>query len=186
MKINNNLYASLLILLLAGCAKSVTGIKQDIVQPIADNHGYLLISVDTNYNLQSINLEGQRRLSLTTKDLQRGTNYILLNVPAGNYRLSKVTFNNMLHFRLTDSYWDFSVGAGRISYVGNFNIKANTYSVWRHGANLVLENRSSDALQFLERSFPTLLQAYSVRYHGPGEDDFFQHIEHIAQSVSQQ
>ncbi len=94
----------LLLFLLAGlfsCAQQVTSISTDVDVKMEEGDGYLLIGVDTNRILREIYISGEKSLLLSSQDLKKGTNYILINVPAGEYQLERVRFSRRTRVELS-------------------------------------------------------------------------------------
>ncbi|KIO36550.1 MULTISPECIES: hypothetical protein [unclassified Shewanella] len=166
---------------LSGCAQRLQSISKDVDKTLAENSGYLLIGVDTNWGLHSILIGGDNKLMLTERDLKFGSNYILVDVPAGHYRIEDVKFGRYVYMELEEGYWDFEVRPNQVSYVGDLNIEIQ--GLWEiTSAEIILENRSTKALRFLESSFPNILQSRQVRYSGPGKDNFLEFAEGLSES----
>jgi|GEM_PF-620566 len=165
------------LFLIQGCTKNKLSMKQDIDILPDENHGYLLLGVDTNYSLEGLRIFGKEDISLTKADLQAGSNYILIPLSAGQYYIGKAKANELVKFKLGEDHWSFSVSPGVISYVGHFSFNSLTWHSLR--AEITLENNSTHALQFMEEHFSNLLAKRPLRYHGPGEDGFLEHIIQI-------
>ena len=128
---------------------------------------------DVNYDLNEIQINGEKRISLSKDDLQKGSNYILVQIPAGRYEIKKIMATTHNYFKLGDELWEFEVKPATISYVGDLEI---TQRLWGRLAYFELINRSSIALEFLEEHFPKLVNTRKVQYGGLGEDRFFEVI----------
>lgn len=172
-----------LLFALASCAQKVTSISSDVDKSLDENTGYLLIGINTNRYLQEILVTGTKSLKLTSDDLKRGTNYLLVDVPAGHYQIDRVRFNKFVRLELEDDEdfdWGFNVTPGSISYVGHLDIETFGFS-WGYFSNLrsklELENRSTDALKFMEENYPNILDSRWITYQGPGQDRFFDYIQ---------
>lgn len=165
------------LFLIQACTKNKLSMKQDIDILPDENHGYLLLGVDTNYSLEGLRIFGKEDISLTKADLQAGSNYILIPLSAGQYYIGKAKANELVKFKLGEDHWSFSVSPGVISYVGHFSFNSLTWHSLR--AEITLENNSTHALQFMEEHFSNLLAKRPLRYHGPGEDGFLEHIIQI-------
>ena len=163
-------------LFLIGCAQSVTSIKQDKTKTLDAKKGYLLIGVETTLDLHNILLTGEKRIQFTKQDLKAGSNYILVDIPAGKYQISDVKFGRYMKLELVNGYWDFEVKANKINYIGNLKIKGDHWFGWVSQASVILNNRSTTALTFLGHKFPMLLKAHPLQYGGPGEDHFFDYV----------
>ncbi|OEG74259.1 hypothetical protein BEL05_01385 [Shewanella colwelliana] len=178
MKPRLSLVLMLAISTLLGCAQKIEGISKDVDKQLAENSGYLLIGIDTNRGLHSIIIGGTKSLMLTDKDLQSGTNYILVDVPAGQYQIEDIKFGRYVYMELEQGYWNFEVKPNQVSYVGDLYVK--TVGFWMvSSAEILLENRSTSAQLFLEEKFPNILKSRQVRYSGPGEDKFLEYAERL-------
>ncbi len=170
------MYSRLLIIcfaaFLVSCAQKVSSIKNDVDVPLDENMGYLLIGVETNLTLSRISISGEKYLKLSSEDLRRGSQFILVDVPAGEYSIDKIQLFGNFRTKLENGYWNFSVSPSVISYVGHLNVK--TLSLWPLVTQVELQNRSSEALEFLEDSFPNILSNRTIVYQGPGTDPFLQ------------
>ncbi len=158
----------------SGCATKVTSIKKDADVNIKVGEGYLLMAVDTNLNLQKIKISGRKSIELTNKDLRIGSNYILINLPAGNYSFERVVFRSArgrTWSNLTEGMWDFKVSQGAISYVGHVKVKTSYWSYW---TSTELVNNISQAMVYMEQNFANILKSRVFEYHGPGEDNFLE------------
>lgn len=160
--------------LVAGCAQQVTSIKKDVDLPLESGMGYLLIGIETNFDLDSVFIEGPDYLKLTRDDLRRGTNYFLIDLPAGEYSFEKIKLNRWWKMELSEGYWDFEVVPNKISYVGHLQVKG---AGWFAPSKIVLENRSSQAYVFLQDEFPNILDKREITYEGPGEDPFLYYVQ---------
>ncbi|MDI4670029.1 hypothetical protein MKZ42_18395 [Pseudoalteromonas shioyasakiensis] len=170
-------------LLLSACSSKVTNIKEDRDTLSKADEGYLLIGIETNRSLKAIYIDGPKSLVLTAKDIRSGSNYILANLPLGDYTITRLNLNrySYLEFDNDEESWQFTLSAKKINYVGHLDI--STIGFWYTRSHIVLENRSSEALQYMEQNFPTILSGRSLNYGGPGEDSFFDYLE---QTFSQQ
>lgn len=171
--------------LLSGCIQPISKLKNDQDRPLDSNTGYLLMSVDTNVDLHSIMLSGTKYLQLTAQDLKFGSNYIMVDVPAGDYEISDIKLNRYLVIELTDDMWNFHVEPGKINYIGHLSVDA----IWSYysfdGVRAILENQSTNALEYLERHFPKIYQARGLNYAGPGEDHFFEYARKVKEGTVQ-
>jgi hypothetical protein len=166
-----NLWKPFLLLstaLLMACSQKMTPIKATDTVQLAENNGYLLLSVDSVINLNQLNVTGAKSFHLGSEDLPKGKVYILVDLPAGEYKITSVKFNYWLQLELKDGFWNFNVQPGQISYIGELQLK---------GWAPELENRSSMALQYLEQNHADLLKSLPVRYSGPGDDHYFEFVE---------
>ncbi|WP_144392946.1 hypothetical protein [Pleionea sediminis] len=161
---------ALLILLLSGCATQVTSIKDGQTQ-LAKAKGYLLLSVETNRDLKTIYINGPQNISLGSKDIRAGSNYILVELEAGSYTFERIQLDRYWYMKLDEEYWQVTIEQGKINYIGHLELVRPRY--WSGVSRVELVNRSSEALEYLEESYPVVLSNYPITNSGPGEDDFF-------------
>ena len=157
-------------LLLSSCATQVKSLKKDKDLVIDADEGYLFMSVDTSMDLHKILITGKKTIVLTKDDLQRGTSYILVKLPAGEYTIDKVFSGRSTQFILDDNLWEFKVSPQVISYIGNLKV---SHRNWGFSAYFELNNHSSYALEYIEKEFPKILSSRKIEYSGPGKDRFF-------------
>lgn len=173
MNLNRAVWLSLLILL-SGCVQKMESIKEDVALELNADEGYLLIAVDTNLTLEKIVFSGRKRIALTSADLQAGSNFILLTIPAGDYQIEQVYFGRRLRLDdFEDDLWQFKVNKDSISYVGHLTLQSRSY-FWRVRSNIELLNKSSLALEYMEENFANIVNSKTMVYAGPGEDSFFE------------
>lgn len=175
----------LLFGLLSGCAQPIAKLKNDQDKPLDANTGYLLMSVDTNISLHSIFIGGTKYLKLTEQDLKSGSNYIMVDVPAGDYEITDIKLNRYLKIILDDDMWGFHVEPGKINYIGHLSVDALWSLFSFDGVHALLENQSTSALEYLERNFPNIYQARPLHYAGPGEDHFFEYVSQMKTEAAQ-
>ncbi|MEJ2417318.1 MAG: hypothetical protein P8Y45_10390 [Exilibacterium sp.] len=137
---------------------------------LVDGEGYLLLAVDTSINLDFIHITGTKSARLTSDDLQKGSRYILIKLPAGNYEFNKIQLSNVYNYSMKSDIWRFEVKENAVNYIGNLMVRHYDFG---SRAYFELINRSSFALQYLNAEFPNILNGRTVEYGGPGEDDFF-------------
>jgi hypothetical protein len=166
----------IIIFILTGCAQTVSTLKTDQDKLLSNQSGYLLIGIETNRDLKSISISGTTNIQLSAKDLRRGSNFILVDLPAGTYVIEKVHLNNYWRVEMEDSdYWDIKVLPEKINYVGHLNIGTSGFG--QIYSRLELINKSSYAMEFMEERFPTILESRDMHYGGPGDDSFFDFIK---------
>jgi hypothetical protein len=175
-------YALLLpfISLLASCVTNVQSLKNDVNVPLQEGYGYLLLGVTANRTLEFVQLKGEQWLNLTAYDLRPGSHYFLLNVKAGRYSIRRMQLDAFNRIGLNDESWEFEVYPRQISYVGTLEL--NTRGFW---TAVELVNRSSEALEFMETSFPNILSAWKIAFGGVGQDDFYNMLEKNELETSQ-
>ncbi|ESP90757.1 MULTISPECIES: hypothetical protein [Pseudoalteromonas] len=162
----------LVFLFISGCATNVESIKDDKDVLINKNTGYILLGVDSNMTLKSIDIEGPQNIRITRQDLTAGSSYILLALQAGKYKLSRIEFNQYYRAYVDDpEYWTFTINEGEINYGGDIELRTKRFArALRY--NMELINNSSLALEFVKAQFPNILSNKTIVYGGPGEDDY--------------
>lgn len=165
----------LLILVLASCATNVKTIKKDIDKTLDSDTGYLLIGVETNRDLKSISLFGPKHINLSSNDLRQGSNFILVDLPAGTYVINNISLNNIWKLEMIEEdYWEIELLPGKVNYVGHINISSTGW--WRPRSKIELVNKSSYAVEFMQQNFPTILANKQLYYGGPAKDAFFEFL----------
>lgn len=164
------------IFLLSACTAKLSSIRTDVDNHLGSEEGYLLMAINTNLGLSKLHVSGTQSFSLSYKDLRRGSNYVLLNLPAGDYEFMRVNYNQLYYFDINNTNdWSFKIQPGVISYVGDLEID----SVWQKYSYVELVNNSSLAMDFMESRFANILKSRKIIYQGPGEDDFFDYISQV-------
>ncbi len=164
----------LVALMSLGCATKLKSIQSGAQIYAKNKQGYLLLNVDTNIDIYKIRIYGRKNFELTKEDLRVGSNYMLLPMAPGDYRLSRIiieTHQGRGYVNLTESLWQFTVRPNSIGYIGHMEIET---SFWKTTGKYKMINRSTKALEYLQDHHLQLLNKYGVRYRGPGEDDFFE------------
>ena len=175
-----NIFIALLsVLLLSSCATSVSSIKSDATNvenaKSLNDRGYLLIGVETNRSLKNIFIIGEENIKLSHEDLRMGTNYILIDLAAGDYLISNIALNDYQKLLLDDKdNWRFEIKPKTISYIGHLELASRGF--FNRGIRIELVNRSTEALEFMEDNFPTILSAQEMHFGGPSEDYFFRYL----------
>ena len=158
---------------LLGCVSTVESIKTDSITQLAEDTGYLFISIDSKISINDVRISGEQYISLKSPDVYDSVKYYLVPVPAGNYQIDWLGVYWGGRFNLDEDddkdLWAFKVAPGVISYVGELKIERFSYGY----SSFELINQSSQALQYLEAKYPTILANRDLQYHGPGEDTFF-------------
>lgn len=167
-----SLATTLLATLISSCATKIENLKTDEQAQSREDHGYLLLGVDTNWPLYKLEISGEKEIFLSHEDLKFGSNYILASVPAGEYRFRKLWRDRMWAYKLKREDWSFEIKPNTINYVGD--ITAQNSGIWKPRARLALMNKSSSALEFVEINLPKTLEEKAIEYQGPGEDKFLQ------------
>jgi hypothetical protein len=158
------------LVVLSACVRNVSSIKADYDVLANESDGYLYIRINTQSNLDTLEISGPANIRLSRADLRKGTNAIVVPLPAGKYQIDRI-YQGRGYYTLDDEkdLWSFIVKPGVISYVGDLEVERSEYN--RSFFELV--NNSSAALEYLEAKFPKVLGSRGIEYWGPGEDYFF-------------
>jgi hypothetical protein len=119
----------LVALMSLGCATKLKSIKSGAQIYATNKQGYLLLNVDTNIDIYKIRITGRKNFELTKEDLRVGSNYMLLPMAPGDYRLWRVileTQGGRRFVNLTESLWHFTVRPNSIGYIGHMEIETST------------------------------------------------------------
>lgn len=166
------------VVLLSGCgATKVSAQKQDQDKLNSNTQGYLLIGLVNDYSLDALFIWGEKDLKLTRQDLSAGENYILIPVPAGEYRLGQINYNYYFRTKLDEDAWRFTIKPGQINYIGHLTVEQPFF--WFFANNIELKNQAAGAQRYLEAYFPNLITERNIVYAGPGQDRFFEYIDQL-------
>lgn len=181
------LLAGLIMSSLAGC----TAAKMEIYpptggEPLGADEGLLVIHVETNVPIESIEASGLR----TRSRLSIGTHLWIVRAGAGQYRWDQIMIppsvgysgvldlsNFRVRRKVKDWVWDdefaFDVEAGKINYPGQLIVLSEEHarSVGR-GYSVRNRNHSAMAIRTLLETHGELIQSLPVRYSGSGDDAF--------------
>lgn len=172
----------LILALLSACAAEVSSLQEDKDKPLQQNSGYLLLSIDTSYDVKAIHISGPKDIVITHKELKEGTNFVLTDLPEGTYTMEKVELDRYWQATFKDQeLWQFDITKQSINYVGHLEL-SRTY--WFIGTNAELVNRSSEALEFMEQKYPSILGQRDLFYGGPGEDNFFSLLKSLEEQTN--
>jgi hypothetical protein len=161
---------------LTGCNSTVTNLNADddiLANEDSINVGYLLIAVETDRSLKAIEIDGPRDIALSHLDLTSGSNYILVDMPAGEYEITRIEINGFYSLTLLDpKLWKVEVQANTVSYVGDLEISASGF--WSRTSSVKLMNRSAEALQLMQEQYPNIMEQRLMTHGGPGDDYFLE------------
>lgn len=143
------------------------------IHTLSKNEGYLLVGVDSDTDLHQIRISGKRKFNISPELLDRGVNYKLMVMAAGNYTVFSIKPNERYQFRLSKDELNFTVRPGAINYGGHLNYRGFGGG---SSAHIELINRSSVVAEYLEKNYPKLLTEIPVVYTGIGQDSFFQEV----------
>jgi hypothetical protein len=173
--------------LLTSCATKITKLEVDADKPLDGQSGYILLSVDTNNDLQRVRIAGPKTLEISEEDLTAGSRFMLVDVPAGEYDFTGVTFNAYSRSELSEGSWHFRVEPGKINYIGNLTVEVSgllaVLGIYTEEPTVLLENKSVDALEFMQKNYPNILAARPMVYGGAGTDYFFPYVQNINAKV---
>lgn len=167
-------------LFLASCATTVTSVKDDKFIKLEQGKGFLLLGIESNRDLKTIFIDGQQSIKLTHKDIRRGTNYLLVDLEAGEYAIERIALDKFWNLNFeNEENWTFTVKPNQINYVGHLEVtRRNNFSWILSGQTYTeLVNRSTQALTFMKSDYPNLLSSNELVYGGPGQDSFFQFVK---------
>lgn len=157
--------------LISACASKVNNIKSDADRNLSADQGYVLLGIDTNRDLYQIILDGPTRIKLTAEDVAEGDSYILADLEAGEYSIDRLFIDKYRYYRFDEEdNFKFTVHPGSVSYVGHLETVTSGY--WNPRTYLQLDNRSAQALVFMQENFPNINDKRKLFYGGPGEDSF--------------
>lgn len=163
---------------LSGCgATKVSAQKQDQDKLNSIDQGYLLIGLVNDYSLDALYIWGEKDFKLTRQDLSAGENYILIPVPAGEYRLGQINYNYYFRTKLDEDAWRFTIKPGSINYIGHLTV--NQPFFWFFANDIELKNQAVGAQLYLEAYFPNLIKERNIVYAGPGQDQFYEYVAQL-------
>lgn len=163
-------------LLLCSCANTVTNLP-DAKHQRAQNSGYVLLPVFRNINVHEISITGPTNFQISKSDLIEQERYMLIELPAGNYRYDDIViYKYFIEHDFDADLWDFNVQPNAINYIGHLKIKNLGFL----RVHLEIQNNSSVALEYLEENYPQLMSQYPLIYSGMGNDDFLSSLENAA------
>lgn len=178
------------IFLLSGCLLTkVSSINEDTGNHLKEKEGYVLLTFDTNINLNSVTINGPKRIQVTSENLTSGRNYLLLTLPVGQYELQDIVLDNF-GTKLSDfpnSQWSFDIKESVVNYVGDIHIRDKSIfqslrylllitEGYGYQLDTAIVNNSSMALEHLRHFYPNTMKTRDLVYSGPGEDDFLSWI----------
>ena len=168
-------------LFINGCTSTVNLISDNPQVKLPDNMGYVLIPVYRNTSIYQLRISGSQSFKFEKEDLKYKKSYLMIQLPEGEYSYSEIRLNKYTVVSDFESgLWDFNVKKGVINYAGHF-IVHDQNPLWNaYNLSYEIQNNSSIALEYLEKKYPYLTQAYPIFYSGPGEDDFFSYINSTA------
>jgi len=180
MKLNSQ-FKTLLILpiifILAGCGLShvkTTSESLLLSKPLAEDEGLLVLGIKSDSFVQGVYLFGKKSMVIDYKkgntfDFNR--QYWVGKVKAGNYHIVQIDFNGNYFMPLDErEKWSVSVAPQKINYIGDLEIElilANDITF-----KTELMNRTSYAMEYMERYYPNLFSNHPFEFNGVGVDEF--------------
>lgn len=147
------------------------------------DEGYILIAiyVESGYLPTKITLEGTGwGNDITIKDLEGYNNYRLLAVSEGTYKFDRIYLNRKNYFNIEEQEFELKVVAGKVNYAGDLSIQTGMNSGHSgstlDGAMFFFNNKSSQALKYLEKNHIEHLKNYPLNYSGRQRDHFFDYV----------
>lgn len=168
---------------LTACVSTADSYTASSDNGLAPDEGLMLMRVSTDWPLDKLVVTGRHTYNLNQSSIDYNTDnpdYVVVKLEAGDYRierLRKTAYDSYIFYFDVEEYpdlWHFTIEAGKINYVGDFEAKSASISRLRR---LILRNRSSWAYEYMQRSLPQLLQQFPMVYSGPGRDDFFEQVQ---------
>jgi hypothetical protein len=158
-----------------GCASSGRVVPTNELMPILSTPDttLLLFAIDSRDRIKTIHISGKNNVVLSYSPYQ------FIELEAGSYQITKLTFDyGYIDLKdLDDSeIWQFNVKPGAINYVGHFHLKEHDEDRY----SFSLDNKSTSALKYLEKNYPSILQNKKLVYGGLDRDDFFQFVSELA------
>jgi len=176
-------FVLILSVFLNACATQVSTLQSGEQKELEQGKGFVLLGIETNTNLKSVQISGPQKIKLSSQDIKEGVNFLLIDLKAGQYTIDHISLGSVRNIDLDDELtWDFVVEPGKISYVGHLewdSTEYNYYYRWLVQYRVELVNRSTEALEFLEENHSKILAKNAIVYGGPGEDRFFALLENL-------
>lgn len=180
-KAQNWLFGLLVILLVNACATRVTSLKKGTLHQLTEDQGFVLLGIESNRNLKMVKISGPQNIELSSIDIKEGTNYLLVDLEAGIYTIDRVILDDYWMVKLDEDDWQFEVKPDGISYVGHLEVARGGFFDLMTSTELV--NRTSQALEFLEKDYTKLLSSHTVVYGGPAEDHFLSFLAELKKDL---
>ena len=138
--------------------------------------GLLAVDVDAIASISAVRIDriGSMFGGTTLTGLAGGTNIRLIELPAGDYRWSRVDLPGKLRYLRVrdDARFHFRIEAGTITYAGDLCVTSATGGSERFAISVT--NRAARMLVHLDRNWPGARKSYPLRYQGSSPDRFLQ------------
>ena len=174
----NSIINCLFIVLVSVCSHSSFALE-----PLDKDEGYILIAIyiESGYLPTKVTLEGSGwGNDITVKNFKGHENYRLLPVEAGTYKFSRLYLDKRNYFDLEDREFVINVVPGNIKYAGDLSVQTGMNSGFSgsilDGAAFFFNNKSSLALNYLERNNLEVLSEFDLHYSGQQRDHFFDFV----------
>ncbi|QBB69867.1 S9 family peptidase [Pseudolysobacter antarcticus] len=142
-------------------------------------NGLLAVDIDITGFASSVKIDRVGSLfggELFTK-LHGGDNVLLVEMPAGDYRWSRIELAPLnMYLRVRDDpRFHIKINPGVVNYVGDLQVAPSGIG---SGFNINTVNRAARMLVSLDRFYPGLWRKFSMRYEGGLPDRFPQFAAH--------
>lgn len=168
-----------LLVLLSTCMAAPVAVAESI----APDEGYLLLAVDTNFDLRRVEVRNNHWNTVDSpRDMTANkVHYYLYKVKAGTYWIGQIQpeyKSNRRYFRSWREVNEMRVVAGQINYPGTLIIRINDYATsfqsFRH-------NRATQALHWMESHHADLMEQMDFKFEGAAPDGFAQYLKQVRQ-----
>lgn len=152
---------------------------------LSKDEGYILVAmkIEQGYVPSHITLDTEGWLSdLRFEKLKSNYNYWLVVVDAGSYTWNRVYLGKQTYIDLADQKYVINVEAGKINYAGHLSMYTEMNGSLNYligGARFYFNNKASQALEYMESSYPEVLAQYNLNYTGKEKDHFFEYAKAI-------
>ncbi|GGP56404.1 hypothetical protein [Shewanella saliphila] len=150
-----------------------------------DDQGYILVAmkIEQGYVPSHITLDTDGWLSdLRFEDVTSNYNYWLEVVDAGSYTWDRVYLGKRTYIDVAEQGYVINVEAGKINYAGHLSMYTEmngSLNFLIGGARFYFNNKASQALEYMEASYPEVLSQYNLNYTGKEKDHFFEYAKAI-------
>lgn len=165
-----------MLVVLCGLASFRAEASMREVEPGSDpalkaGEGLVLMAVDTSVNVAMVRMNRDGKLfgSGVMRDLKEGRNFRLYAVSAGTYEWRELQLVFGYRYTLSDDEdFRFTVEPGRITYPGDLLFRPSSF--WR--ARFASTNRSLAAIDWMQKTHPTIYAKYPLAFSGRYPDPF--------------
>jgi dipeptidyl aminopeptidase/acylaminoacyl peptidase len=166
----------LVLLIVASAARAASEVRSGATISVSNGNGLLAVDVDAVASISGVHIDriGSMFGGTTLTGLAGGTNIRLIELPAGDYRWSRIDLPGRLRYLHVrdDARFHFRVEPGSINYAGDLCVTLATGGSERYA--ITVTNRAARMLVHLDRTWPGARRSYPLRYAGPSPDHFLQ------------